>query len=111
MEEVQRSPTRRRIIHVDARLGLQHLAPLGFHAAAQNGDRVAVLSADTDSAPWRPGRREDQVVGTLQTAMPNAPVTAHSFSQSRLQRAQSCALGHHRPVVVVARVQAEDVAR
>jgi hypothetical protein len=31
-------------------------------------------------------------VGTLQTsAMPNAPVTAHSFSQSRLQRAQSCA--------------------
>jgi hypothetical protein len=89
---------------------------LEFHAlyAAQNGDRVAVLSAGDDTrlsalAPWP---QEDQVVGTLQTsAMPNAPVTAHSFSQSRLQRAQSCALGHHRPVVVVARVQAEDVAR
>jgi hypothetical protein len=104
------SPTRRPIIHVDASRA-PALAP--FHAlyAAERGSRSRPVGRrqTRDSAPWRLAW-EDQVVGTLQTsAMPNAPVTAQLLAEQVAEGAVAI-LGHHRPVVVVARMQAEDVA-
>jgi hypothetical protein len=81
--------------------------------AAQNGDRVAVLSAGDDTrlsalAPWP---QEDPGRGHL-ADLRHAERARHGAQLRRAvaEGAVFAILGHHRPVVVVARVQAEDVA-